>query len=352
MPRSSSLSSFLLYVLLLFTPSLSSASDHITLGATLSLTGFLSEWGTNAQNGLNLALEEANAEGGINGTPLTIIYEDFGEFDLKRAAIAARKLATQDHAKLIFTLVIEDSEVVAPIAEKYNIPTLSVGCGARKCGHNVGKLHFRSTSSDDHLTDIVFDRVLAKNPKHPCLFVSQVRYYSEYADYLASKWSAHSSTPITRYEFPWGATDFRSTLTQAARKCDWYALQLGIPSQGPFLKQLRELKITSIVSGPPTTDDPGVIAVAGEIKDVIFAKYSDGTPEFVEKYRRKYGKAPTRPAATAYDGMKAVVGVMRKSGTEAAAIVGGLEGYQSTGPIREIIIDASGERAGEQHAAP
>lgn len=46
------------------------------IGATLPLSGDAAAWGKNTQEGINLAVEEINASGGIFGRNIAVIYED------------------------------------------------------------------------------------------------------------------------------------------------------------------------------------------------------------------------------------------------------------------------------------
>ena len=50
--------------------------ESIKIGAMLLLSGDGASWGQASQNAINLAVEEANAEGGINGKIIEVIYED------------------------------------------------------------------------------------------------------------------------------------------------------------------------------------------------------------------------------------------------------------------------------------
>ena len=53
------------------------ASDRaIPIGAVLPLTGIASIHGQNERQGIDLAVEEINAQGGVDGRPIVIIYED------------------------------------------------------------------------------------------------------------------------------------------------------------------------------------------------------------------------------------------------------------------------------------
>jgi branched-chain amino acid transport system substrate-binding protein len=48
----------------------------IEIGAILPLSGDVAVYGKNTQKGIDLAVEEINKAGGINGNKIQIIYED------------------------------------------------------------------------------------------------------------------------------------------------------------------------------------------------------------------------------------------------------------------------------------
>ncbi|MCB0320986.1 MAG: ABC transporter substrate-binding protein [Bdellovibrionales bacterium] len=53
--------------------------SSVTIGAILCLSGECSEWGVNSKNGILLAQEEINAQGGILGKNLEVIFQDSKE---------------------------------------------------------------------------------------------------------------------------------------------------------------------------------------------------------------------------------------------------------------------------------
>lgn len=48
----------------------------LRVGAVLPLTGSAGVWGQNAKMGIDLALNQINATGGVNGHPIKVLYED------------------------------------------------------------------------------------------------------------------------------------------------------------------------------------------------------------------------------------------------------------------------------------
>ncbi|MBI4438492.1 ABC transporter substrate-binding protein, partial [Candidatus Woesearchaeota archaeon] len=52
------------------------SAETTKIGSILPLTGEAAEIGLRAQESINLALEEINSQGGINGKKLEVIFED------------------------------------------------------------------------------------------------------------------------------------------------------------------------------------------------------------------------------------------------------------------------------------
>src|SRR5438067_9143528 len=51
-------------------------TDDIAVGAYLSLSGSESTFGTDTKDGIELALQHVNAQGGIKGKKVRVVYED------------------------------------------------------------------------------------------------------------------------------------------------------------------------------------------------------------------------------------------------------------------------------------
>ena len=70
------------------------------IGEFGSLTGSQATFGISTQNGIQLAVDEINAAGGVNGKQLkVIVMDDRGKPD--EAAVVVTKLITQDRVQII-----------------------------------------------------------------------------------------------------------------------------------------------------------------------------------------------------------------------------------------------------------
>ena len=77
-------------------------AQEVTIGTHLDLSGPLAPWGEAVHNGLTLAFDEANEEGGVNGRRIRLVVRDDG-YNSDRAAEVTRQLVTQDRVFAILS---------------------------------------------------------------------------------------------------------------------------------------------------------------------------------------------------------------------------------------------------------
>ena len=98
---------------------------EIKIGAILPLTGDMAKFGASFKKGIDLAVGEINAEGGIRGIKPQIIYEDDAG-ESKQAVSAFRKLITQHKIHAVIGGVMSSTAMpIAPIAEKEKVVIIS-----------------------------------------------------------------------------------------------------------------------------------------------------------------------------------------------------------------------------------
>ena len=100
-------------------------TDDIVLGEVGSLTGAEAAFGISTRNGIELALEEANAAGGVKGKKVrVIVYDD--QSKPEEAASATTRLITQDKVKLVLGEVASSNSLaMAPICQANKVPMIS-----------------------------------------------------------------------------------------------------------------------------------------------------------------------------------------------------------------------------------
>jgi branched-chain amino acid transport system substrate-binding protein len=76
------------------------AQADVNIGAILPLTGTSASIGEDQRRGMELAVEQVNAQGGVNGQPLHVIVEDSAESPVT-GLNAVRKLTQVNHVPLV-----------------------------------------------------------------------------------------------------------------------------------------------------------------------------------------------------------------------------------------------------------
>ena len=123
-------------------------SDTINLGFVLPLTGSVPNLGSAMKNGAELAIEEINNAGGINGKKIKATIED-DENKPATAPNAITKLIEQDKVDAVLgTYASSCSIAMAPIAAQNKKVMLSIGSTNAKVTSEGGEYVFRACFID------------------------------------------------------------------------------------------------------------------------------------------------------------------------------------------------------------
>ncbi|MCD6099653.1 MAG: ABC transporter substrate-binding protein, partial [Candidatus Marinimicrobia bacterium] len=121
--------------------------EVIKIGAILPLTGGAGKYGEDAKLGIELAVEENNAKGGIKGKLIKVIFED-DQSNPQQTVSAFRKLITVHGVPVIIGAMTSSSALaVAPIAEQNRVVLISPSASAPVLS-DAGDFVFRNELSD------------------------------------------------------------------------------------------------------------------------------------------------------------------------------------------------------------
>ena len=119
----------------------------VKIGAILPLTGDAAKYGESAKEGIELAIKEINAEGGVKGHKIEIIYED--SQGLPTTGVSAfQKLITSNRVPAVIGgLFSSVTLAIAPIANREHVVVLSPTSSAPAIT-KAGDYIFRNCASD------------------------------------------------------------------------------------------------------------------------------------------------------------------------------------------------------------
>jgi branched-chain amino acid transport system substrate-binding protein len=287
------------------------SGNVIKIGLIAPMTGDAAAYGEPIQRVVQLAADEINAGGGINGKQIQILTQD-GKCNGTDAANAAQELININNVQIIIGGFCSGESLAAvPIAESNKVLLFSPSASSPKL---TGISHYfvRDYPSDSAQGKVLADA--AYNLKH----WKTVAFIQEQTDYAEGIYNAFESEfsslggKTINESFPSDTTDFRSMLTKL-RSQNPNALFIG--TQAPagtdrILKQLQELGwkppllVNDIVPGDPPTLKADAVALEGALcaefgVDPTNAKFE----HLLQAYQAKYNEVlPYQSyAQTAYD---------------------------------------------------
>jgi branched-chain amino acid transport system substrate-binding protein len=307
-------------------PAGASGDAPILIGHVASLTGDQATFGESTDNGIKLALAEANAKGGVRGRKLALkTYDDQGKAE--EAAVAATRLITTDKIVLLLGEVASSrSLAVAPIAESYKVPQItpaSTNPKVTKDGDRTRPYVFRVCFIDPFQGTVIakFARETLKVGRVAVLRDVGNDYSVGLADFFSKKLVELGGTVVADLSFKGGDTDFKAQLT-AIRKANPELLYVPAYYQDVALigRQARELGLTIPLAGGDGWDSAKLYELAqGALDGSYFSNhYTQENPSpviqtFVKAYRDAYRTTPDAQAALGYDAARVGIDALSRA---------------------------------------
>lgn len=332
------------------------ASGPIKIGVFGPFTGDGAAYGEPYRNMVAMAIEEINGKGGVDGRPITAVYED-DKCNGANATNAVTKLITVDKVQVLIGSMCSSAALAAvPVAEKAKVVILSPGASSPDL---TGKspYFFRNYPSDASQGKVLAELANKKGYK-------KIAFIQENKDYPLGIFKAFEGTftklggTLVKEEFIPDATEFRSSLTKLKnQRPDALFIDTQTPAAGArILKQLGELgwKPQIFLSDATTGDAKTINDYKAQLEGAFAAEYGvDPTNPIFQRmlaaYKAKYGvDAPYQSyAQTEYDSVYLIaegVKAVGYDGEKLAAWSRTINGWP--GASGSTVIGADGDRVG------
>ena len=297
------------------------AADPIKIGVAEALSGGAAQYGISIRNGFQLAADEINAAGGVNGSKIELVIED--EQGKKDEAINAfKKLIFQDKALMLFGPTLSNSAAAAdPIAQASKIVvfgTSNTADGITSIGDHV----FRNSVTEADVLPVTIKVAarVAKVKKVAVLYGNDDVFTKSGYDAFRKALDDQKMQVTTTETFAKGDVDFKAQLTKIkATNPDAIVLSALLAEGAPIMVQARQLGMTIPFIGGNGMNSVKVFDLARGASDGLWVgspwSIENRTPEnnsFIIAYAKKYSAAPDQFAAQAYDAMHVATEAMKK----------------------------------------
>ena len=269
--------------------------DPFRIGVMESLTGPGETYGTVANQAKQMAADEINEAGGINGRKLELVVED-SRCSANDAIAAYNKLTDVDGVKIILGTSCSSAMLgAAPLAEADGIILFS-GLASNPDIANAGDYIFRTQISDIQV-GIVTGNVLWADGVRKLATITETTDYAEGVRRTSvAQFEKHGGKIVAEERYGSDVTDFRSQLEKLFTASP-DALHLAPQSEftaGTIVKQARELGFDGPIYAETISVGTTALDIAGDAATGMKAITADLDPdnqkaqEVLANFRERY----------------------------------------------------------------
>jgi ABC-type branched-subunit amino acid transport system substrate-binding protein len=335
-------------------------------------------FGQRMLNGVQLAIEEANARGGYCGKPFKLMpRNDYDNWQAK-AVYGDNRPTTQDiwgsasnqTVKMVYddkdwaifgSISGESTHILLRVALRAEIPIVNSASTDPTIPETLIPWYFSDLQDDRVQANIlarhIYDELKLKH-------VALLRINNRYGRFGSPKFKDASQRlghPVAiEQRFPAGTTDFQRELRSIQdSRVDGIVLWTDEAQTAMILKQMHELGMKQRVFGSYRTIGDDLIAQAGDLAEgfeAVFPYDASRTDprwlKFNSDYAAKYHEKPEQFASLAYDAMNVLLDSIHEAGLNKARIMDALaQVYEYDGVTGHMVFDTNSKNTAPMYLA-
>ncbi|MFZ5426297.1 MAG: ABC transporter substrate-binding protein [Thermodesulfobacteriota bacterium] len=340
-------------------------ASPIPIGIAVATTSNVALFGEEQVNGAKIAEAYFNAKGGVNGTPIKLVFQDTAG-DEAGAVNAFQSLITAKVTAIIGPTLSQQAFAADPIADRAKVPVIgpsNTAKGIAQIGEFVGRISAPMTV----VAPNSLKKALAMNPnikKVAVLYAQNDAFSTSETGVFQEAVKALGLETVSVQKFQTTDTDFTTQVTAVLGSgADLVVISGLAADSGNLVKQLRQLGYKGLVVGGNGLNSPNMFPVCGPLCEGIlvaqaYSPQSDApiNVEFAKKFEEAYKKSPAQFSAQAFTAVQVVVEALAKvekasgkkiTAMELDAVRADLNKALRTGsymtPLGEISLDPEGE---------
>jgi branched-chain amino acid transport system substrate-binding protein len=305
-------------------------SNEIVIGEFGSLTGTTATFGISTRNGADMAIDEANAAGGVLGKKIRVIVED-DQGKPEEAQTVVTKLVNKDRVVAVLGEVASSRSLAgAPVCQQNGIPMVtpsSTNPRVTQVGDFIFRVCFidpfqgfvmaKFASSTLHLKNVAVLRDIKND------------YSVGLGDVFVENFKKMGGQIVADESYSEGDTDFSAQLTSIKAKNPQGIYIPGYYTEvGLIGRQARKLGLTVPLMGGDGWDSPKLFEIGGEaLNDCYYSNHysvEDPSPaiqKYVSEYKRRFNQTPDALSALGYDAARILIDAFRRAGSTDGAKV-------------------------------
>lgn len=291
------------------------------VGVTGPLTGDNAEYGAMWKKGFEIALEEINEKGGINGRPLELLFED-SQSDPKQAANIAQKFVSDERVVAqLGDFTTTATWASSPIYQNAGLVQLAFTPShpeLTKPGDYVFQLSPTQKDEAKALADVALDKLQARKI---AIIHLNTDFGKAVRDMASEQITQKGGQILTTESYLPTDKDFKAQLTKIKElKPDLIILGSYYNDAALIVKQAKDLGIDGPFLSTAAVHSPALLSLGGEAVEGLITlsvfdleKPGPTLKGFTEKYQAKFGSSePDTFAVQAYDALRLIANAIEK----------------------------------------
>jgi branched-chain amino acid transport system substrate-binding protein len=302
------------------------AAQNIRIGFHVPLTGFAAADGKSAHQGAELAVEQINAAGGINGRKLELVVQD-DQAKPEQAVPLANKYVGDGLKLVVSGSYSGPTRAAASVFQKAQIPYISayaIHPDITRAGNYVFRTSFMGEVQGRAAGKLIGDILKKKK-------VTLLTLNNDFGQAL----SAGFKEVVGKFglqivsEYTYGMADRQfGSIVASVKKDDPEVLYVSgyFFNGGPLVAQLRAGGVNAQIVGTEGFDTQNFISIAKEASEGVLIttsldrdSNSPSTRKFIEDYEAKFKTPADMTAASTHTAINVAADAFKKVGTEDTA---------------------------------
>lgn len=299
--------------------------EPIVVGFLGELSGNFAIWGVPARNGMQMAIDDINADGGVDGRPLELVERDT-QGTPEEAVTAFEELIDRESIVAAGGIISSDVALsAARVAEEDQVPLFLVKAGSEAILNQDSRHTFRTClpaapMNMQPIAEFITDEGLT-NVGAIIADYAWGRAIEDAIENQIGELDVELQTEVA----PVPETDFTTYLRQLEGLEPGIIIATGHPpGSAPITRQAAELGFDAFVTGPNSP----LGAVVGGVGDAAFDRYVDFScadyageeyQELASRYYEEFGEFMEDDAVSGYGQVTMIAEAIREGGSDAPA---------------------------------
>jgi branched-chain amino acid transport system substrate-binding protein len=268
------------------------------IGFVESITGRLAFYDPVFAQGMKLAIDQINEEGGVDGVLQIEMIERDGKSDPAQGAVVARELIAEG---VQFAVTPCDADIGIPGAQLFQqegIPVV-MACGSGWTFPKiVGDFAFNNVFGTAAMGAAQAEWAMDQGYERACDLSSNDYFYGKNtSDIFQARYKELGGEIACHVFYKLTDSDFRAVATQIAQaNPDIVTTTLVFPGSTTFLKQVRAQGYDGPFIWSDSIDSQAAVAAGSALNNVFFTTHAcpedESTRAFFDEFEARYGEAP------------------------------------------------------------